>query len=421
MMKKIAIITARAGSKGLPNKNVLFVNGKPLMAYSIEAAIESAMFDKIIVSTDSQEYIDLLAHYPIEFIKRAEHLAGDKASSFVVIEDVLQKYQGLDFDYFMLLQPTSPLRTATHIREACEKFERHSAHFDFLVSVSDAHKPTTLTRVIEEDETLKHFQLDYSNYARQQYHPEYSPNGAMFVAKPTAYLRQKHFYGEKCLAYFMDKAVSVDIDDRLDFDYFYFLIQQQNKEAVLLETIRKEIHYKRAYFHQPRDITFIGHSQLAQWYIERLNGQAVNNLAISGITAAQYREYVLQQHEVALADKVVIWLGINDLRRAGASLESAVEALLSVVDRVKQLNPKASLYCLECLKTVFRVDCDNRLIAAFNQHIQPALAARGVTFIPLNADFEDRYGKLDPQYSNDGLHLNAQGYALLQRLLEKAI
>lgn len=87
-MKKIAIITARAGSKGLPNKNVLLANGKPLMAYSIEAAIESGQFEKIIVSTDSQEYIDLLSHYPIEFIKRAEHLASDKASTFVVIEDV---------------------------------------------------------------------------------------------------------------------------------------------------------------------------------------------------------------------------------------------------------------------------------------------------------------------------------------------
>ncbi|KMK51131.1 acylneuraminate cytidylyltransferase [[Actinobacillus] muris] len=420
-MKKIAIITARSGSKGLPNKNVLLVNGKPLMAYSIEAAIESAMFDKIIVSTDSQEYIDLLSHYPIDFIKRAEHLAGDKASSFVVIEDVLQQYHALAFDYFMLLQPTSPLRTATHIREACEKFEQNSERFDFLVSVSDAHKPTTLTRVIEEDETLKHFQLDYSNYARQQYHPEYSPNGAIFVAKPTAYLRQKHFYGEKCLAYFMDKAVSVDIDDRLDFDYFYFLIQQQHKEALLLENIRKEIHYKQASFHQPSDITFIGHSQLAQWYIESLNGQTVNNLAISGITATQYRELILQNNAPILGDKVVIWLGINDLRRAGTTLENAVQAVSAVVERVKQLNPNATLYCLECLKTVFRVDCDNRLISEFNRQIQPKLAALGANFVPLNSAFEDGYGKLNPQYSNDGLHLNAQGYTLLQQMLEKVI
>lgn len=244
-MKKIAIITARAGSKGLPNKNVLLADGKPLMAYSIEAAIESKQFDKIIVSTDSQEYIDLLSHYPIEFIKRAEHLASDKASSFVVIEDVLNQYKHVDFDYFVLLQPTSPLRTAQHIQECCEKFERNFDKFDFIVSVSDAHKPTTLTRVIEEDESLKHFQLDYSNYARQLYRPEYSPNGAIFSAKPTAYLEQKHFYGAKCLAYFMDRDVSIDIDDRQDFEYFYFILQQRNKEKILLETIKRSILMKK--------------------------------------------------------------------------------------------------------------------------------------------------------------------------------
>lgn len=154
-MKKIAIITARSGSKGLPNKNVLFANGKPLMAYSIEAALESEEFEKIIVSTDSQEYIDLLAHYPIEFIKRSAELSSDKASSFVVIEDVLNRYSHVDYDYFVLLQPTSPLRTAQHIQEANKKFEAHFDKFDFLVSVSDAHKPTTLTRPIDEDESLK--------------------------------------------------------------------------------------------------------------------------------------------------------------------------------------------------------------------------------------------------------------------------
>ena len=166
-MKKIAIITARSGSKGLPNKNVLLVNGKPLMAYSIEAALESQLFNKVIVSTDSQEYIDLLNHYPIEFIKRAEHLASDTASSFVVLEDVLTRYS--NYDYFVLLQPTSPLRTAQHIQEACSKFEEQSEQFDFLVSVTKSDKSTALIKPIEADGSLKHFQLDYSNYARQKH------------------------------------------------------------------------------------------------------------------------------------------------------------------------------------------------------------------------------------------------------------
>ncbi|MFZ7269341.1 cytidylyltransferase domain-containing protein, partial [Avibacterium volantium] len=249
-MKKIAIITARSGSKGLPNKNVLLVNGKPLIAYSIEAAINSGEFEKIIVSTDSQEYIDLLSHYPIEFICRDSNLATDTASSFVVIEDVLRKYNDTEFDYFVLLQPTSPLRTKEDIINANRIFEDNFLDFDFLVSVSVATKSTALTRPIDEDKSLKYFQLDYSNYARQNSKLEYSPNGAIFSGKPNKYLEQKHFYGEKSLAYYMDKNRSIDIDDRLDFEYFYFLIQQQNKNNILLNNIKKEIECKKTCFNE---------------------------------------------------------------------------------------------------------------------------------------------------------------------------
>ncbi|MCK3655704.1 acylneuraminate cytidylyltransferase [Pasteurellaceae bacterium Macca] len=423
-MKKIAIITARAGSKGLPNKNVLMVNGKPLMAYSIEAAIDSGVFDKIIVTTDSQEYIDLLSHYPIEFVKRAAHLARDDSSSFVALEDVLNRYQDTDFDYFVQLQPTSPLRTAQHIREACEKFEKNYQNFDFLISVSDAHKPTTLTRVIEEDESLKHFQLDYSNYARQQYSPEYCPNGAIWVAKTAPYLKQKHFYGARCLAYFMDKSVSIDIDDRFDFEFFYQLILQQNKANVLLENIRKEIHSKQPYLNAESDIAFIGHSQLAQWFMAEINGKKINNLAISGITASQYSELVLPLVQ-QLPHQMVVMLGINDLRREDTSVEQAVSAVEKLLEQLKQINPQGEIYFLECLKTVFRVDCNNQHVDAFNQQIQAKLAEnaslQGVKFVPLNVQFEDRYGKLAPKYSNDGLHLNEAGYQLLGEILAKAI
>ena len=134
-MKKIAIITARSGSKGLPNKNILLLNGKPLICYTIDAALEAGVFEKIIVSTDSEEYIDLLSHYPIEFVRRSEELSGDTVSSFLVIEDVLKRYRDLVYDYFVLLQPTSPLRTAQHILEACQKFEDNFDRFDFSASV----------------------------------------------------------------------------------------------------------------------------------------------------------------------------------------------------------------------------------------------------------------------------------------------
>ncbi|HGO5856561.1 TPA: GDSL-type esterase/lipase family protein [Mannheimia haemolytica] len=418
-MKKIAIITARAGSKGLPNKNVLLANGKPLMAYSIEAAIESKQFEKIIVSTDSQEYIDLLSHYPIEFIKRAEHLASDKASSFVVIEDVLNQYQHLDFDYFVLLQPTSPLRTAQHIQECCEKFERNFDKFDFIVSVSDAHKPTTLTRVIEEDESLKHFQLDYSNYARQLYRPEYSPNGAIFSAKPTAYLEQKHFYGAKCLAYFMDKDVSIDIDDRQDFEYFYFILQQRNKEKILLETIKRSILMKKENFNEVKEIALIGHSIIEYWDIERLNGKVVNNLGIAGISTKEYNELILDKGLIsALPKEVVLMFGTNDLVRKGWSNEKILADINYLINKLKAIRSGIEISFLEITPTAFRADRNNNDIRLLNQYLKENLA---VKWIALDQAFSDKYGKLDLSYSDDGLHLNAKGYEKLTAILEKEL
>lgn len=419
MMKKIAIITARAGSKGLPNKNVLLANGKPLIAYSIEAAIESRQFEKIVVSTDSQEYIDLLSHYPIEFIKRAEHLASDKASSFVVIEDVLSQYKSMNFDYFVLLQPTSPLRNAQHIQEACEKFESHFTHFDFLVSVSNAHKPTTLTRVIEEDESLKHFQLDYSNYARQLYRPEYSPNGAIFSAKPAAYLKQKHFYGERCLAYFMDKDVSIDIDDRQDFEYFYFILQQRNKEKILLENIKRSILMKKDNFREVKEIALIGHSIMEYWNIEKLSGKLVNNLGIAGISASEYSELILSKGLIThLPKDVILMFGANDIVRQEWCDEQILSDINRLINQLKVIREDINLYFLEITPTAFRADRNNNDIRLLNQYLKDNL---DVKWVALDKAFSDKYGKLDLAYSDDGLHLNEKGYAKLATILEKEV
>ena len=414
-MKKIAIITARSGSKGLPNKNVLFANGKPLMAYSIEAALESGEFEKVIVSTDSQEYIDLLSHYPIEFVKRSAELASDKASSFVVIEDVLNKYQQLDFDYFVLLQPTSPLRTAQHIQEANAKFEQHFDKFDFLVSVSDAHKPTTLTREIDEDESLKNFKLDYSNYARQQYHPEYSPNGAIFSAKPQAYLEQKHFYGEKCIAYFMSKDISVDIDDRLDF-----VLQQRNKEKILLESIKKTIAAKKENFSQIKPISLIGHSILDYWNIEMLNHQAVNNLAIAGISTRQYLALILDKGLIQhLGDKAILMFGTNDIVYEGWSNKQVLADIQLVIDNLKKIQPNITLYFLEITPVALRVDRNNAVIRELNQFLKAHL--KNIKWISLDSQFSDQYEKLNLDYTQDGLHLNDQGYQLLKTIIESEL
>lgn len=213
-MKRLAIIPARSGSKGLPDKNIIELCGKPLIAYTIEAAIQSGMFDKIIVSTDSGKYAEIVRHFGAEVMMRGEDLSNDKATSFMVIKDVLERVQD-DYDYFVLLQPTSPLRTSKHVQEAISCFDANSQKFDFLVSMKESEHARVLCNPIEEDMSLKHFDTDFSNYRRQS-HKDYSPNGAIFIGKPQAYLERKHFFGAKALAYIMNQYDSVDIDTEID-------------------------------------------------------------------------------------------------------------------------------------------------------------------------------------------------------------
>lgn len=214
-MKRIAIIPARSGSKGLKDKNIIDLCGKPLIAYSIEAALETGLFDHVIVSTDSEHYAEVAQHYGAEVMMRGEALSNDKATTFMVLEDILKNRLQESIDYFVLLQPTSPLRTSKHITEAIEKFESKIEHFDFLVSMKEAEHAKVLVNPIDDDESLKYFDTDFSNYRRQGY-KDYSPNGAIFIAKPDSYLKQKHFFGAKALSYIMSAEDSVDIDGALD-------------------------------------------------------------------------------------------------------------------------------------------------------------------------------------------------------------
>lgn len=214
-MKRIAIIPARSGSKGLKDKNIIDLCGKPLMAYSIEAAIQSGLFEHVIVSTDSERYAEISRLYGAEVMMRGEMLSNDKATTYMVLEDILKNRLTEPVDYFVLLQPTSPLRNARHIKEAVEKFEIKISDFDFLVSVKESEHAKVLVNPIDEDGSLKYFDLDFSNYRRQGY-KDYSPNGAIFIGKPGAYLKQKHFFGAKALSYVMTAEDSVDIDGALD-------------------------------------------------------------------------------------------------------------------------------------------------------------------------------------------------------------
>lgn len=230
-MKRIAIIPARSGSKGLKDKNIIDLCGKPLIVYSIEAAIQSKLFEHVIVSTDSERYAEISRHYGAEVMMRDEALSNDKATTYMVLEDILKNRLSEPIDYFVLLQPTSPLRTAKHIQEAVENFESKYDIFDFLVSMKESEHAKVLVNPIDEDGSLKYFDTDFSNYRRQGY-KDYSPNGAIFIGKPDAYLMQKHFFGAKALSYMMTAEDSVDIDGALDLVLAEVILKKQNNRRI---------------------------------------------------------------------------------------------------------------------------------------------------------------------------------------------
>ena len=217
-MKNIAIIPARSGSKGVKDKNIRNLNGKPLMAYTIEAAINSDEFDEIMVSTDSEKYAQIAKEYGanVPFL-RSEKTASDTASSWDMVEEVLAGYKnlGLEFDTFCLLQPTSPLRTRDDIK-AAYKLYRERANFA-VVSVCEAeHSPLWCGHLPENQEFIDF--VDQENMKqRQAGRRYYRLNGAIYIVDIEKFKVDKFLYHSGSFAYIMPQERSVDIDTEIDF------------------------------------------------------------------------------------------------------------------------------------------------------------------------------------------------------------
>lgn len=418
-MKKIAIIPARSGSKGLVNKNILMLLDKPILAYTIEAAIQSEKFIKVIVSTDSLEYKEIAEKYGAEVVMRGEELSNDSATSYVVIKDILGKNLGIEYDYFVLLQPTSPFRNYQHINESIEKFEKNISNYDFLVSMTETSKASTLIKPIEEDESLKHYDLDFSNYKRQNY-KEYYPNGAIFIGKNKEYLERKHFFGKKSLAYFMNKADSIDIDDRLDFEFAILLMSMKQKEKQLLKNIENRIEEKKEKFNKVEDITLIGHSIFDNWGIEMFQGYKVNNLGIRGINTIQYNNMIFEKELIKNIGKYVFLMaGTNDIVINNWKKEDTLLWINESIRYIEEMNRNTKIFFLEVPKVISRADRNNKIIEELNTYLKDNLESR-IEYISLEK-LEDKFGNLKLEYTYDGLHFNEKGYQKLLEILQEEI
>lgn len=217
-MKSIAIILARSGSKGLPDKNIKELCGKPLVAYSIEAASKSGKFDAIIVSTDSRKYADIAVSFGarVPFFRSKEN-SSDKAGSWDAVREVLDKLKelGEDYDRVMLLQPTSPLRTAEDIVNSFELMDEKGANAILGVVEMD-HSPIW-SNTLPEDGCMDNFvRQEYAGIPRQELPTYYRINGAIYLLTSKEVYKDKMF-SEKCYAYVMPAERSIDIDTELDF------------------------------------------------------------------------------------------------------------------------------------------------------------------------------------------------------------
>lgn len=226
-MRNLAVILARSGSKGLKDKNIKGLAGKPLLAYTVEAAIESGKYDMVHVSTDSELYADIAKKYgaDVPFL-RDEELAGDKSSSWDALRFVVTEYEklGKSFDTVTLLQPTSPLRDAKDIQNAFDIYESKNA--TAVVSVCEVDHSPLVCNTLPEDGSLYGF-IDLNKVGRRQdMKPYYRINGAIYIQKTNLLMDNTSIYSEGSYAYVMDKRHSVDIDDEVDFTVAQAIIEK---------------------------------------------------------------------------------------------------------------------------------------------------------------------------------------------------
>lgn len=222
----IAIIPARGGSKGLPGKNIMDLCGKPIIAYTIQAALSSKYITDVFVSTDDEEIYNIgLAYGAKDTFLRPKELASDSSlaiDNYIYTLNRLNKEYGFNVDKFIVLQPTSPLRRVEDIDQAIELFE--SSHADSVISYCEEHHPINWHKYIDESGKLESIFSDTLNN-RQDERISYYPNGAIFVFNYSL-IKSGKYYSDNTYPYLMPRNRSIDIDTLEDFEYTKFLMER---------------------------------------------------------------------------------------------------------------------------------------------------------------------------------------------------
>ena len=229
----LGLVTARKGSKGIPGKNIRSLCGKPLVTYTLEAAMDSHHLSRCVVSTDDEELATLAKDHGAEVpFMRPAALAQDESLQISVVQHALEwirKNEGVEYDYVMILQPTSPLRIARDIDACIEKIVHTGA--DSVMSVMELEDFAIKKLLKIEDDRLSALLPDFSEAKiptpRQSLGRVYKRNCAVYLSKTECIARGEYF-GQTCLPYLMPVERSVDINRPVDFDLAEFWLRKMH-------------------------------------------------------------------------------------------------------------------------------------------------------------------------------------------------
>ena len=219
----LGIIPARGGSKGIPRKNIKLFNSKPLIFWSIKAAIESDFVDRVIVSTDDEEIAEIAKSLSAEVpFLRPKELAQDNSSTIDTVIHALNNLHNVND--ILLLQPTSPLRRTKDINKIFQL--RTKKNKSSAVSISDSGKNIDLFFAMDSQNMIHPISNNFKLMPRQKYKRLYNVNGALYLSTRDSFIKNLSFFTSKTLGYIMPDKYSIDIDTQLDWDFAEFLMKK---------------------------------------------------------------------------------------------------------------------------------------------------------------------------------------------------
>ncbi len=232
----IAFIPARGGSKGVPGKNIKEICGKPLIAWTIEAAKKAKCIDRVIVTTDDEAIAAVAKEYGAEvpFMRPAE-LSSDTASAndvYLHATEFVMNETGEQIEKFMVLLPTVPLRTEKHIEEAMAQFETDGA--TTLISFAEAEVPASWYHVTDDNGRVHNagFGTGVTMSNRQNNETYIVPNGAIYILDYELLKNKRTYYCDNTVAYIMSREDSIDIDYPIDFEFAKCLMEKRFDDTI---------------------------------------------------------------------------------------------------------------------------------------------------------------------------------------------